>query len=105
MSSNKIKENDRISYKELTSFLHKEFPGTGFSNKRMEDIKSFPKNKSLVKDKLLKLSKLKIASPVEIHQDEDETHICFVDLKNRKYYEFMLFPSYVYVYLISKDKF
>lgn len=85
----------------MTSFLIKEYPGTGFNDRRIEDVKSFPKNKSSIKDKLLRLSKLKISSPVEIYYDKDVVYISLVDLKNRKYHEFTLFPSYVYVYFIN----
>lgn len=100
----KIKEGDKISYKEIVSFLLSEFPGEGFDNDTtLNLINEIPNNKKIIKEKLLKLSKLKIKKPINIDYNinSDYVIITFVDFKKRKCISLDCHESYVYIDMFS----
>lgn len=101
----KIKEGDTISYKEIVSFLLSEFPGEGFDNDTtLNLINEIPNNKKIIKEKLLKLSKLKIRRPVEIdcYSDSQYVYVTFLDFKKRTCISLDFYESYVYVNMFTK---
>lgn len=76
MKNENIKIGNTISYKEMVNYLIENFKGEGFDENIIKRINTIPKNKFKIKEKLLKISRLKIKNPYGFYPRYNDNSSC-----------------------------
>lgn len=76
MKNENIKRGNTISYKEMANYLIENFKGEGFDENIIKRINTIPKNRFKIKEKLLKISRLKIKNPYNFYPRYNDNSSC-----------------------------